>query len=658
MNNAYPLIITLFLIQNVLAQDLIKPIFGQLSQEEIDMKTCSFDTTANALVLFDIGKTKFVQEYGTFNILFTRHKRIKILTEQGFGNGEIAMTFYIDGEGNAEKVKLIEACTYTIANGKIQKRQLDPKTIYTEQINKWWKQKKFVFPNLKAGAILEYKYTHETPFIYNLTDWEFQSSIPTLYSEFQLRMTPFYEYVRLSQGIDSLSYEKTAHSKEYYSFEGVEYKESVITSVMKNVDGFKDQSYITSKNDYIKKFDYQLAKVHNLDGSSRKVIPTWAKLNRELLKSDEFGWYIKGCRRFAKKALERIDTTNQTKFEKIETLVKFVKESFYWNGYYSKFASQTAKGFYATKSGNVAEINLFLLALLREAGINADPMILSTRDHGKVSLLYPITKRFNYVLVFVNEEELSFITDATSPLTDFLTVPTRCINDYGLIVNKNKEGEWSKIQYNSPSVNIKSIVVRIIPEQKISEVSLAVKTTFFEAYKYRSTYKNDTLEIQKKFQENFDEIESLKTKNYTEPELPYYISLKAKKELSWINNYILINPFLGLAPNENMLKQDKRDYPVDMLYPKHFQYNVNLFFPKGYEVEKIPEPYKIDDDLVAIAFKAILDKQYGRIKVVGEYKFKKAIYSPEDYTLLKSHIDSIVDKFNPELILKAEKQND
>ncbi len=656
--NKQLLLISLFLIQQLSAQEFIEPKFGELSQEEIDMESCRFDTLANAVVLFDIGKTKFEQDINRFDISFTRHKRIKIFNSQGFDNGEISIPFYVDNNNAEEKIESIEAYTYVIEDGEIQKHQLDPTTVYTERINQWWKQKKFVFPNLKEGAILEFSYILKTPFIFNLPDWEFQSDIPTLHSQYEVGMIPFYEYVRLKQGIDSLDSDRTEESGRLQIFNGIEYHDLVYTSVMNNVEAFKDESYITSRNDYIKKFDFQLAKVNNLDGTIREVIPTWAKLNRDLLANEHFGKYIRNCRRFAKQSLAIIDTTGQTPAEKIETLINFVKKSFYWNGYYGKFASQTAKDFYTKKSGNIAEINLFLLALLREAGVNCEPMILSTRNHGKISLLYPIPNKFNYVLVYVNNDDFSFITDGTNPLTGFLMMPTQCINDFGLIVNKDKEEAWLQIQYNIPSLNFKTMDIFVKPEQKKCEVSATFKTNYFEAFGNRSDFQNDTLEIKKAFEENFDDISSIETKNYDNPELPYEISFKAEKELSYINNYLLIKPFFNFPPSENMLKQEKRDYPVDMLYPKKYQFDINLYLPDGYVVEDIPDFYFIDDDLVSVKSTFIMDDQNNRLKVLGEYMFKKAVYYPNNYALLKSHLDTIIDKFNIELVLKKSFENE
>lgn len=651
MNKLHILFFALLFAQSLSAQDFSEPKIGKISQEEIDMKTCSFDSTACAVVLFDTGESRFKANYDGFKIYFKRHKRIKIFTKQGFSYGEVTIPFYT--KINSERVSSIEAYTYVVENGKLQKYKLDPSNIYTEVINDSWKQKKFVFPNLKEGAIIEYSYKLETPHFFNLPDWTFQSSIPTVYSQYQVGMVPYFEYVHLVQGlVDSLYTYKVEEGHDDYTLRGINYKEMTHSYIMKNLEGFKDESYITSKNDYLSKIDFQISKVNYMDGSWKTIIPTWKKLNSDLLESEGFGKYINGCQRFAEMALEGIDTTSQTKEEKVKKLVNYVKESFSWNKYNSADAMQSAKDFYTKKTGNAAEINLFLLALLRKAGINAEPMIISTRKHGKLFLQYPIIERFNYVLVYIDEPKLNIITDATSRLIGYSMVPPQCINDNGLIVNKEKAEMWAQVQYNKPSLNFKSFDIYINPEQKTCEVSFINKSTLYEAYENRYNYENDTNTIKKAFESNFDKIYNVKTRNYDKSEMPYLVSFKAEKELSSINDYLLLEPFFNLPPSENMLKQEKRSYPVDMLYPQRYQYDVNINLPDGYAIDNIPTSTNIDDQLVLIKLNSVMDTVANRLKISADYRFKKAIYTPEDYAQLKARIDTIVETFKIELILK------
>lgn len=647
------LFLPFFITHLIIAQELTLPTLGEITQPEMEMSGCQFDSAANAVVLFDLGKSRFIRAQNGFDIRFTRHRRIKILDKAGVNKGKIAIPYYVESGGEREKIKSIEAYTHNFNDGQWVKHELDPSTVYDEKINQWWHQKKFVFPNAREGSIIEFKYIHETPFLFNLPDWEFQSRIPTLYSQYQISMIPFYEYVRLLQGADTLDFQQSLKGSKNRYFAGVEYHDYIHTYAMENIEAFKDESYITSINDYIMKLDFQLAKIYYPNGTSEDIISTWPELNEGLLNHENFGKYLKNCRRYAKKVLkEKIDTTNQSNSEKIKTLVRFVKEDFYWNGSYSKYASQSAKDFMTNKSGNSAEVNLFLLALLREAGIEADPVVISTRDNGKIKLAYPYSKALNYVMVWI-DGEISFLTDATDKLLNYNIVPTRCVNDYGLVVDKNKnEGKWLQIAYKMPSLNEKRITIDLDAETNHSELSVSIASDFFEAYHYRSTYKNEVRAIEEGLHTTIDEIDKIETKNYNSFHKPYIISIQGKKKMLKIGNYYVLNPFLGLSISENKLKQENRTYPVDMVYPSKHQYHITIRYTDDYAVKNVPSPYSLKDDLIELDLGYTIEPIKNELYILGNYTFKKSVYSPSEYKKLQEGIDLIIEKFNQELFFE------
>ena len=51
---------------------------------------------------------------------------------------------------------------------------------------------------------------------------------------------------------------------------------------------------------------------------------------------------------------------------------------------------------YLEGEGNVADINLLLIAMLRSQGVDANPVLVSTRNNGIP--LFPTRKGFNYVI--------------------------------------------------------------------------------------------------------------------------------------------------------------------------------------------------------------------------------------------------------------------
>ena len=636
--------------------------FGEISREEIEMTSYEKDSSAGAVVLFDIGKSKFIStDYG-YKIRFTRHKRTKIFKRSAFEHAEVSIPFYVDGYGKTESVESIKAVTYNLNNGQYTRTKLDPFTIYEEKINDRWHNKKFVFPNVQEGSILEFEYVLETPFLFNLLDWKFQDRIPTIYSEYEVRMIPFYEYIFLAQGLTEFDYQNSTLDKEKRTWgnvvkskgvnvgSGIEFQDYIHTYVKRDIPAFKDESYITSVNDYIMKMDFQLAKFNRPNGGSEDIISTWPKLNESLLKEDNFGKYQKKCSKLAKRLLKENVVSLSGSINQIAIdIIRYVKENFTWNGSNSKYSSQSAKDFFEKKRGNSADINLFLIAFLNEAGINSKPVIISTRNHGKIRTDYPFDHFTNYVIALVDTDQ-PFLTDGTEEMLPYNRLPTQCINEIGLIVTDDKSEKWVRLDQGIPSLRQSIISINFDSTAFDPEVNVSIQNTGYDAYVYRKRFKDDEKSIMNYFSEKVGEIHRIKTINYDNPKLPYSIAFEGTCKTEQFGRNIVINPFLNLTLSSNGLTQEKRNYPVDMIYPGNEIFSISLKLPEGFKVYEIPESFTMNNDLAEIKINYTLRK--GSLYIKGNYNLKKAVYNPNEYNRIKNYLDLIVKKFNETLVLE------
>jgi len=84
MNKAYISLILLLLVSNFTFSQESQMQFGVISEYEQNLKSYKKDPKAEAVVIFDIGKSIFFDtDRGGYNIRFTRKKRIKILDKTG-----------------------------------------------------------------------------------------------------------------------------------------------------------------------------------------------------------------------------------------------------------------------------------------------------------------------------------------------------------------------------------------------------------------------------------------------------------------------------------------------------------------------------------------------------------------------------------------------
>lgn len=656
--------LTLILVIPIFVQaQITTKKFGEISQKEINMATYPEDTSAEAVVLFDLGNVKFLEKDNGYNIKFVHTKRIKILKRTGIEYSKIEIPYYISNSGESEIVKSIEAYTYYQENGRTMKKALNQSSIFEETKTKNWKVMKFTFPDVNVGSVIEYKYVLISPFLFNLPDWSFQDRIPTYYSEYIAALIPFYEYTFIAQGIKNFDYRNSYVDSEKRTWgnmvetygqnvgSGVEFQDMVHTYAMKNVPAFKDESYITSPDDYIMKIDFQLSRFHAPHGGTNEIMTTWPELCKELLKHEKFGKYIKSTSNQANKILKsELDLSNKDNTEKSQMIIEYVRSHYTWNGRSSKYSSKKVKNFIKEKSGNSADINLFLIGMLREAGIDAQPVILSTRDHGKIKINYPFDHFFNYVVALVKTGKNSFLTDGTLNTLAFNKIPPRCINDKGLIVDPDKPN-WAKLDTNPISTDSKTIHIKIDQEQLVANTKVTIQSTEFDAYWYKNSFDNDTTKIKKEMLgENFSSIDKISTENYRQNNQPYIISIQGESQLERLGNKLIISPFLNFPIKENKLKQKSRSYPVDFIYSMREEYQTDIEIPTNYKVTSIPDNYIIDDDLASI--QVLFTKTEKRVMANASYTLKKSTYQPDDYAQLKKELDTIIRKFNEQIIFE------
>lgn len=656
------LIIYLTLIIGVCTAQEFKIEIGKVSQEEVDYSMCPFDSTADAVVLFDVGKAEFMMNIdGGFNIRFIRKKKVKIFTEAGMRWANFEIPFYQEG-GIYEKVSEIYGATYNYDNGHPSKTVLPKNDWHDETINERWNVRKIAMPNVKPGSIVELTYQFETPYVFNLPDWEFQSAIPTLYSKYEVGMIPWYEYVFLLQGSKKFDEYKSYESKGLErSFAGVPYHDLVYCFVMKDVAAFKDEEMITSVSDYITKIDFQLAKISYPSGAKTDYLSTWPKIIEDLDKRSSFGKFVKKSEKSADDLMDVEHLKKMPPKERFNAVMDFVKKNYNWDGINWRFATKSVKELLQDKQGNSADINLFAVGLLNACEIEAYPVWSSTRNHGKVSVKYPFTHFFNNVLIYANLNGETTISDATEVLLGNNRIPPRCINERGLIINPNSEAaKWVGLECRMASKIQTQFNIQINDGKIDAQVRTAA--TEYDGFLYRNTYGSDIKTVSEEIRnDGFVVQDSMITiKGFDDFKKPYKISYKASTELESIGfqnasnsasakTKIYVSPFLDQTQSENPLKQKSRTYPVDLTYPKMRNYISYITIPQGYQLDYFPGNYKIKNDLFEMSYSVL--KMEDKLVASMSYYFKKSVYKPEDYEKIKFYFKQIVSKGNDKIVL-------
>lgn len=663
-----PLILFVFLsFSNVNAQ---KFELGKVSVEELQEKEFPKDSSAAAAVLFEKGEVhfEFTQDKG-FIMVLTVKEKIKIYKKEGYEWANKKVLYRISNGVN-ESVTFSDAVTYNLVDGKIEKTKLKSDGVFDEKINKYYGNKKIAMPNVKVGSIIEHEYTLRSPIIGSLRDWNFQSSIPVNHSEYKTYVPEYYTFNQSTKGFlnPKVSVQKIHRSVKYTyretnengaimanstSQEKLEYLETQTTYLLENVVAMKDETFVNNIDNYTASISNELVMTKYPYSNIKYYSTDWESVTKTIYDYDDFGAELNKTGYFEDdvNALLKGLTTNE---EKIAVIFNYVKSAVKFNNLFSYSCDEGVKKAFKDKTGNAAEINLMLTAILRFAGFTANPVLVSTRDNGIA--LFPSRTAFNYVIAAIETAEGQILLDATEKYSLPNILPLRDLNWQGRLIRKDKTSiEVDLMPKNlsretlNMNVNLKNDgtaegkLRRQLSDHKALEFRLKNSNTTKDIYLEELENKNNSIEINDYIRENELDL--------NEPIVESF-SFKDSNDIEIINDKIYISPMLFFVTKENPFKQEVREYPVDFSYPLQNKFNINIRIPEGYVVESMPSEINIATGENIGAFKYIIVNTGRLIQVMITLDRNVAIVSADYYDILKAFYQQMIDKQNEKIVLK------
>ena len=636
------------------AQENYSSTWKKLTQYEVDLTSYEKDAEAEALVIYETGNSSFKGNHttGNFDLHMQRSVKIKILKQSGLKYANFEIPYYIESN-NLEEVSELEAYTYNMDNGKITTTPLEKGNIFTEKINDNWSMKVFAMPNVKVGSIIELRYTIISPYIANIREWNFQKKIPVVESTFRLRVTPYYEYAYIMKGSTSFDVSTSEVDNNEKQFGSLTYREVEFTFGKKNIPAFRDVDFISSERDYMISMNFQLAKVNFPRGGHRNIMTSWSEISNEFLKSDYFGKYVKAAEKAGKKILPELKLDGKTADEQVETIVNHVKDRYRWNNMTSKFSTDKVSDFLKDKTGNSADINLYLLGLLNAAKINATPILTSTRGNGQVSERHPFHKFFNYVIIQVElPNGNTYLLDATEPLLKYDKLPNRCNNVRGLVVYKNSE-QWVNILQDELALTEKEFRISFDNNLNSQKNEIAYTAYNHDAFMYRSCYDGESDNLKDLLKKRSVGVSGqITTQNDLSLEKPFVFSFQTETPVEKTSDKLFVTPFLNQSVTETIFTQTTpRTQTIDLIHRHAGKYHSTIVIPEGYVVDFMPKKVeRLSGNKMNAKYEAI--ETNGMVEVTAEYEFYKSQYAAEDYDVLKHLFDAIIKRFNEMIVLK------
>lgn len=614
------------------------PSFGTYSADEINLKKCDFDKEANAVVLFDIAKSYYDDDWH----LITDHRtRIKILNAKGLNQADVAINFY--SKDDFEYISNINGTTTNFDASGEHNTKLSSKTVFTKQVNSHWSQMRFSMPEVKAGSIIEYSYTSNMKHYGGLDEWVFQKEIPVLKSAYDLTLRPNTEFAY-----------KVLKSKDIPIKIDPRKNSGSIYFEMDNIAGLRDEPFMDSRKNNLQHVTFQLAAYTQHDNKVN-TFTKWEDVAPELLKEQEFGSQLT-------KSLSGTDDfiaktkALPTDIEKIKATYALVQKKVGWDGFTTKYSIDGIKKAWDKGTGKNGEINLIFVNLLQSVGVAAYPLLAADRWHGKVDVSYPFIDQFNNTVAYIETLNGSFmVIDAADKETPINMIPYDLLNTYGYIVGKKKKGLILLEDKNHYLKNMVSLSAQISQDGVMSGSAQGFSYDYEKIERKNFYNKNGKQKfISKYFTADYANIQadSLELDNLNNDSLDLEQKVNFKQTLSTSGEYTFVDCHLFSGIGKNPFTDNVRFSDINFGSARTYLANQAIALPSNYKVDALPKNLKMITPDSAFTLIRRVEIQDNQLMTQIKFEIRNSYYSVEDYSMLKEFFKKMYDILDEQVVLK------
>lgn len=616
---------------------------------DLEAKTFTKDSTANALVIYEEGKSYVDKQ--DFDLRTEEKYKIKILNREGFDNATVKIYLY-NNKSSSEKVENILATTYNKIGDEVIKTQLEEKNIFREKYDDNHTLVSFTLPNIKEGSVITYSYTTISRFMGKYHGWDFQSEIPKLYSEYNPSIPGNWEYNIKLVGGQKLSVNESEVKKNcLLAGNGSSSHCFNAKYVMKDIPAFIEEDYMTSKSNYLIRVDYTLKTFKDFTGIVNESTKSWKTVDQELKTHPNIGKQLK--KSIDTEEFLSQDILSETDLlKKSQSIYKYVQDNYTWDEEYRIFSKTDIKDLIKNKSGNVASVNILLHNLLKESNIDVKPVLVSTRNNGFPTKVFPVIYEFNYLIVQATINNETYLLDATGKYLNFGEIPFRCLNKEGRLIDFKKGSEWIELKPSKQSKMFYEAKLQFDDNDVLSGTIKSKRTGYHAFYKKKAYYQNEN-EYLVKLENNFPylEISDFEITSNGKSSQEFVEAYSIEYNFDSAGDNIYLNPFFVKFFNENPFKLQERTYPIDFGYKDSYFYIFKIELNDNYKVIEMPKEKNINlpNNTGQILFSS---QQMGNtLNLVFKIDFKEPIYTAEYYPYLKAFMSKIVDIQNNTIIL-------
>lgn len=630
--------------------------WGKPTDAELNMTTYAPDPDAEAVVLYCQTELRYSFLADMLKLNKVNKKRIKVLKEEGKSQANGGISYMYNGHfiGQCENLVKLKATAYNMVDGKLVKTRMENSMINHEDVDKKMRLTKYTVPQVTVGTVIEVEYEIESDFNY-IDDWRAQCEIPVMYTSFDVIIPEYFIFnvdergsYWLENKIENVNVKLSKGAKdEALQCSGKHYK-----FIGRNLPALRDKKMLYAPASYGQQVSMELRAVQIPGRMTKLVSNSWEDVDKRLMEYEEFGLRI--GKNPLKTEMQEAGVANIIDpKERIMAIFRLLKDRVKWNEKYTLNAESAGKVL-KERSGSNASINFILINMLRDAGFEAYPAVMRSRDKGFLTATHASINELNTFVVAVKVGGAYSYLDASIEDGWLDILPDLLLVNRARILSKDCSDEWVDLTGLSESKTL-SVVNAGLQSDGTLQADIQTKFIGSEAAYLKREFRtspDSAAFVSQLAQEMNCEIESLTLTGHHGLGMEVERNMHVTKQYGRAGDMIYLNPWVQNVLPENPLTEEQRILPVEFPHITTENLTTVVNIPEGYVVEGLPQPLviKSDDGTMSCFIASVLDGS--TLSSRCQIHIGKIFFAPNEYPFVKNFLDEVYMRLQDVIVIK------
>lgn len=659
--SALLIILSLFTSSNLTAQVAEPNLkWGHPTQQELEMTSYSPDPDADAVVLCKTTDVQYIITKDVLQVLYDVKGRIKILKPEGTKHASVDIFYTVnDGvEGNREVVSHVKGTTFNLVNGQLERSELTSEMVNTLKApDPKQKVMTLLFPDAKAGSVIEYEYTITSDLYREIKDWDAQCELPVAYTKYDVTIPEWFGFYVQTIGNEyntsKISQQRTAKRPTYIiETSGAEYECLGVNFEFegRKLTAMKNEPLIFSPQVYAQRVIIDINTETLPRHTKHQYSMTWNEIDQYLLKHNNFGKLLNSnpLKKEMKKAgISQMKNVDQ----KIMATVRLLRQHVKWNGKYDLYGSPASQVLKNGRGSNT-DINFMLIAMLNDAGINAYPAVLCTRDIDIIDENRSTMKNLTSTIVVIDRGDRFQVFDGSMENATIDILPTKFLVSKARVIKKDNNNPWINLEDKGLELTSHKFTGDIDQNGKL--IATCVSTYHNKAAEQMRTAikKQSEQWPNNKLQSSQITVSDYKTQGIDDVEMPVTEIINFSCQLNNNDGAITLPQLIVPFIDEKLFKSDTRYNPIE--FPTKVNETIDIAFaiPDGWEIADVPAPISLNTSDKTIAMSITPSTTGNIVKVSTQLSINRLVFNKRDYKGIKNLVDRITKQSKEPFIIK------